>query len=201
MATVWAAAGSGTLEDFLEVYKSGDLAACRRDDGRNLLTEAVGNTGDRARISNFLLDEGADATTVVQPEGYNCLHILLARTPDKNVNMPGVIEKNAADAALLRRLLEHGADINAVAKKRGTPLQRASERIVNLPNEELVVPLYEILFSRPDLDLMKPGAFGKSTYESIWEEAALLPIAYEFAQRYLRNHGLPVPDLGAPPEV
>lgn len=199
MMTIMGAALTGDLSEFKSFYERGMAESWRASNGDTLLTIALGNK-NRIQICNFLLDEGADASVTLPPEGTNCLHILLGRVPDKNIRMPGVPEKNAADLALLHRLLDGGAEINAVDTEVGTPIQYFTEGTMKLPSEEVATPFYDLLFSREDLDLMKIGAFGRSTYWSIWSASFRSTVMLECAQRCLRERGLPVPDLGEPPQ-
>lgn len=177
MAFSISSAVNGTLESFLTQYQPGDVEWVSIT-GSTPLLEALKNSDrqNRSDIANFLLDEGADAT-IQMPSGYNALHVLLGRADYRNPE---------TDLNLLVRLLDSGADINAVDKKSGTPLQCLDELTLNI-GEELVVPFYDVFFSRDDLDLFKKGSFGKSTYDMVREDQEFRPLRFERVEEYLRE--------------
>lgn len=167
----------GTLEQFLAEYDPSQANAVDGN-GRSVLLAALGNTDPAARvaIANRVLDDGADAA-VVSPSGANALHVLLARAKPDN---PG-------ETVLLQRLLDGGADANAVMPKFGTPLQTLMDRF-ELSDEQLA-PFYDVVFSRPDLDLLKVGAYRLSTLDAARKARRLRAGLVERMEAYLRDHG------------
>lgn len=192
MRTISGTAAGGSLEQFVTLYEPGMASSWVSVTGQTLLIRALANSNsrDRSEIVNFLLDEGADAT-VVMSDGYNVLHVLFGKA---SFDGPEFSPENVdLDASLLRRLLDSGADINAVSKKQGTPLQYLCRTTSRLRDEAVANPYYEIMFSREGLDLLKVGD-GKSTYETIWG-AFGGKLMLQYAQHYLRRNGIEVPDL------
>jgi len=177
----------GTLEELRAVYEPGLVRTWRASWGDTLLTTALGRHDKEGRIgiSNFLLDDDADATYVDRRTGSSTLTLLISRAD---------LAAPAEDVALFRRLLDAGADINAVNKKYGTPVQRLSETLLN-KDESLGVPFYDVIFAREDLDLFKIGAFKKSSYRSIELNKDYFPILWTRVQQYVREHGLVVPEV------
>src|SRR5690349_2352237 len=115
MVTAVGAAMQGTAEEFRAAYQPGTANEALDPAGRTLLHVALGNNdpASRVAIAEALLDDGADATTLSGAERYTVLHILFGRlTHDFELEAP-----------LLKRLLDAGADVNAVAADVGTPLQ------------------------------------------------------------------------------
>lgn len=70
---------------------------------------------DRIRIANLLMDEGADASVVANTDHVNVLHVLVS----------GLAEGHdfEAEAVLLERLLDGGADINLQSARFGYPIE------------------------------------------------------------------------------
>ncbi|WP_436770773.1 hypothetical protein [Yinghuangia sp. YIM S09857] len=144
------AAQVGSFAEFLGAYDSSQANAEVR--GRSVLMGALTNVDPDARraIALRLLDDGADATTV--HGGVNALHVLLgsARLDP------------AADASLLRRLIDRGADVNAVADGHGAPLEVLMSQLAY--TDEVLAPLYDVLFAHDGIDLLMIGGFAKSAY-------------------------------------
>jgi hypothetical protein len=141
--------------DFLADYEP-TQANWADEDGLTLLMRALRN-GDpvsRVAIATRLLDDGADAGTATR-EHVNALHVLLSTMKHDFI----------AEAPLLARLLDEGADINADSGGRwGTPLQTLS-RTFKFSDEDLA-PFYDILFARPELDVTTPSSTGRSVTDS-----------------------------------
>jgi hypothetical protein len=186
MPSISFAASSMALEDFLGVYEPGQATSWTSITGQTLLHQALGNGKPAARvaIADRLLDDGADAAAVFGPEQVTTLHVLLSQGTH---DVP-------SEAPLLQRLLDGGADVNAVAGNRwGTPFQTLASRL-KFSDEELA-PFYDVLFARPDLDLLRTGKEGRSSLQS----ARLLAQGREDLVRrmeeYLRRHGQWTDDL------
>ncbi|MFE1316306.1 hypothetical protein [Kitasatospora phosalacinea] len=145
------AAQTGSHDGFLAGYRP-SLANAGAN-GRSVLTGALTNVdpGARLAIATRLLDDGADPRATTDG-GANTLHALLG-----NARLDP-----AAEAPLLRRLLDGGADVNAVAEGYGTPLQLLVSQFAY--TDEALAPFYRVLFARDDLDLLRTGAFARSTY-------------------------------------
>lgn len=180
---------AGNLDDLRRLYQPqwGQTWVNRR--GETLLTQALilNDKSARNELSNFLLDQGADAC-FVNPRGSGTPHFLLDRT---DLRDPG------DDPALLKRLLDSGADLNGVDARLGTPTQLLKRRIMNV-DESLAVPYFDVIFARPDLDLFKIGAFKKSTYQTIEQYQESYPLFWERILEYLADHKITVPEGQAP---
>lgn len=141
--------------EFLEDYEPA-LATWADEDGSTLLMRALRNAdpASRVAIATRLLDDGAEAGAAT--DGHvNALHVLLSATAHDFL----------AEAPLLGRLLDEGADINADTGDRwGRPLQTLS-RTMKFSDESLA-PFYDVLFARPDLDVTTPNSLGRSVTES-----------------------------------
>lgn len=172
MSLIGAAAG-GSVNEFLAEYDASH-ATDRTSTGSTLLLEALGNTDPEARlaIANRLLDDGADASAT-QPSGVNALHILFgARSHDFD-----------REAVLAQRLIDGGANVNGTAAKFGTPLQTLARNFAY--SDDDYAPLYDVLFSQPDLDLTSPQGKRKSALEALQLMAAQRPLLVERAKQYL----------------
>ena len=176
------AAKRHALDVFLEVFEPGQETWVSAS-GLPLLLIALGNNdpANRVAIANYLLDVGADATALALPERYTALHILLGQNE----------HDFEAEAVLLKRLLDGGADVNGVAGRGwGTPLQTLASELRF--SDEMLSPFYDVLFARPDLDLLRVGKSGRSTLQS----ARLLERQDLVArmETYLHDHGLSADD-------
>lgn len=172
-----------SLEVFLSVYEPQQAVSWVSSTGSTLLHLALGNTDPAARvgIAHRLLDDGADAAAVTPSEDVNGLHILFGQTK----------HDVAAEAGVVRRLLDGGADVNHVSPRWGTPLQTLATTL-QLRDEDLG-PIYDILFDRPDLDLLRPGESGLSTLESSRLLADSRADLTRRMEDYLRRTGHDVP--------
>ncbi|WP_110180939.1 ankyrin repeat domain-containing protein [Nocardioides solisilvae] len=131
----------------LAAYRPDDVASVDPGTGWSLLHAVLDNPDVEARltVAHRLLDDGADATATT-PEGLTPAHVLLR----------GHGERDAVrEAGLLQRLLDLGADPNAVARKVGTPLNSLAAES-NL-DEESRMPLYDVLRARLE-ERFPPGA-------------------------------------------
>ena len=66
---------------------------------------------------------------------------------------------------MLNRLLDGGADINKVIRKFGTPLETLAAQLKF--SDDKLAPLYDVLFARDDLDLMRTSLHDRSVYANI----------------------------------
>lgn len=186
ITTVYSAAMVGTLEDVKKRYAPG-MAVRASKTGEPLLMYAMSNSDpvNRAAIANFLLDDGADPRWRDRRDGMTYLHVLFGRLANKPFP--------EGDLALAARLLDGGADVNAVNKTSGTPLQGLTRRAVTY-SETYAGPVYSLLFARDDLDLLKLNTRGNSTYRTAWKSRNSLPQLWEQVQRYVADRNLTVPE-------
>ncbi|MCL2849285.1 MAG: hypothetical protein FWE61_04485 [Micrococcales bacterium] len=175
-----------TLERFMQFYEPG-TANGLTPSGEHLLMIVLTDLDpdNRGSKANYLLDDGADPKWCTQ-SGLCPLHVLLDRIPG-NVPCP------RSDVALLTRLLDGGADINAVDRKYGTPVQVLLDRAIR-STEEHLGPVYEVVFGRPGLDLFRVGAYKKSSYRIAWQRRERLTEFWARIEQYVADHGLVVPD-------
>ena len=131
-------------EDFWSTYDPATTPHEQDRDGGTALVAACDHKDPNVRLAmaNRLLDDGADPTAYTRAERLNTPHLLL--TPS---NSPPA-ENVPAEAALLNRLLDGGADINLRSPRWGTPLQALKD--IKLADEEMV-PYYDVIFERPNL--------------------------------------------------
>lgn len=110
----------GTDDAFMAAYEPSQATAPQRG-GSTLLHIAVANGDLEARIAiaNQLLDDGAEPGAV-SDEGSTVLHVLFA-TPKHDFD---------AEPALVRRLIDGGADINRTNAAYGPPLPVAIDRML-----------------------------------------------------------------------
>ncbi|MEU6077039.1 hypothetical protein [Micromonospora sp. NPDC047074] len=173
-----------SLAGFLEVYDAAQVKAEGKA-GRALL-KAIANPDPAARVGivTVLLDDGADAREALS-DGVNALHVMFGRArlaPE-------------TEASLLRRLIDAGADVNAVAKKFGTPLELLIGRFQY--DDEVLAPYYDVLFSYDDLDLLRLGAFKKCAYDLVVSHQRR-PMLQARMEQHLRNQiggGDPAPPV------
>lgn len=139
MASPLYVAKKGSYEEFCEVF---DPA---KNDVTDMLFAALTN-GDpeaRAKISNDMLDRGADASR--EEYGQNALTILLGRHRDLG----------EGDAALVQRLIDGGADVNFRNRSGDVPIKLAIDMGTDDAQRR---PIYEALFGAEELDLSKPSS-------------------------------------------
>ncbi|WP_248579392.1 hypothetical protein [Nocardioides sp. InS609-2] len=128
-------------------------------------------------ISNRLLDGGAEVTAHA-----NELHVLLS----------GTAHDFDAEPALLRRMIEAGADVNRVVPRLGAPLEALAG--VFKFTDATLAPFYDVFLERPDLDLLHEGAFKKSVYASIKQISAKRADLLARSEAYLTSRGIPIPE-------
>ena len=170
------AAARGSFEEFTAVYDPADKDV--DFSGTSLLGLALGNGDPAARvaIAGRLLDDGAVPTT----HG-NELHVLLGATAHDFDTEP----------ALLKRMLDAGADVNRVIPRFGTPLETLAE--VLKFSDDTLAPFYDVLFERQDLDLLQEGNFNKSVFANIKQVSAKRGDLLARAEAYLAARGIPIP--------
>lgn len=156
--------------DFYAIFdpaRVGELTA----DGRSLVMMALGNKdlASRYEVSNDLLDRGcplggpgADGATV--------LHVLFGQ----------VKHDVAADALLARRLIERGADVNALDDARRLPFL---EVLAMKYTDEDLAPIYDLWFEQPDPDFTTESIHGLSPMKA----AAKLPYRRSILER-MQHH-------------
>ena len=138
MASPLYVAKKGSYEEFCEVF---DPA---KNDVTDMLFAALTN-GDpeaRAKISNDMLDRGADAARV--DTGQNALTLVCSHE-----------ELGAGDAALVQRLIDGGADVNFRNRSGGVPIKLAIDMGTDDAQRR---PIYEALFGTGALDLSEPSS-------------------------------------------
>ena len=122
-----ARSSGGVFTAFLFAVRGGQLAAARAlldggadvnstlTDGTSALTLAVMNA--HYELAAMLLDRGANPNA--DGPGWTALHQLAwTRRPNYGYNLPGPVPTGAIDGLdLARRLVQHGADVNARQKK------------------------------------------------------------------------------------
>jgi len=151
VGSVWSAAERGSLADFLEVYKPGQATTERMPGGSTLLFRAMSNPDPRARvaIANQLLDDGADASIVTASpsDSGTVLHALWSVRRERDI---------PAEAALLARLLDGGADVNYRSPRFGLAIIAMLQKGVISGDDLLTMWRVLATHSRPDLSLSTP---------------------------------------------
>ena len=145
-----------SYDEFMSVYNASDASLIA---DKLLLRSLVNNdTTARIAIASQLLDDGADPAA--EDADLTTLHALLGRG----------LHDFEAEVPLLKRLLDGGADINKVIRKFGTPLETIAEKF-NFSDETLA-PVYDVLFARDDLDLLKTSLHNRSVYANVQKWAS-----------------------------
>lgn len=145
----------------------------------SLLTIALGNSSptDRAGLAHRLLDDGADVTQ------HYPLHVFLASNARDAV----------PDVPLLERLLEHGADVNGRCPRFGeTPLETLATKF-KFSDADLQ-PLYDVLLSRSEIDVLRPGLDGRLVLVNLRNWYALRGSLVEQVEEMLRRRGITPPE-------
>lgn len=131
-------ARNGTHEEFLDVYDPDEHGATEM-----LLAGLINRDPDaRARISNDMLDRGADPTVV--DHGQNTLTLLLSHD-----------DLGEGDAALVQRLVDGGADVDFRESHGDVPIKLAVK--TGAESDEQRRPIYEALFGK-NVDLDEPSS-------------------------------------------
>ena len=133
----------------------------------------------RIALAELFLEWGADPTEVSRQQG-NILHSFATHVKDP-----------AAEAPLLKRLLDMGADPNQHAPHYGWPL----EIFLTKPklNEQLLKPVYDVWFTHPHLDFLTRLPDGESQWDKVWRSSPMNPGLMERIKRYITEH------TGSPP--
>lgn len=167
----------GTCAEFMAAYRP---SSAQGSDGRRLLETALGHVEPDARvvIATRLLDDGADPAGKDE-DGMTTLHVLLGNNDHDFI----------AEAILLKRLLDGAADVNAVQRKFGTPLETLAS-IFKFSEAELT-PFYDEILSRPDLDPLKMSVYRHTVLSNIrrWDR----PVLAGRLEEYLLERGIDVP--------
>lgn len=156
--TVFTLASWADAARILAAYEPSDADRAEPGSGWTLLHIVLDNPDVDARlhVAHQLLDDGADPA-VATPEGLTPAHILLRRHGERDF---------VREAALLRRLFDAGAGVNAVARKGvGTPLNC----LAGMSNYDEVsrAPLYDVLLTHPALDPLTKIGRSKTAWDSI----------------------------------
>ena len=127
----------GTFDEFLTAVKEHPDIDWKEEFSTALTNE---NVESRIQIATWMLDHGANPAEINPDEKINALHVLFSqRTND----IP-------AEAPLLQRIIDGGADINLDNRRWGPPLN------VLLENSELednhLAPYYDVIFSTPGIN-------------------------------------------------
>lgn len=167
------AASLKPFSDFREAYKPTDRDAT--ENGTSLLFRGMKNTliPDRYEIANFLLDQGC-AIGGLGSGGASILHVLFGHAKHE-IDM---------DVILTRRLINAGADINALDAERRLPFLE----VLNMKYvDEDLQPVYDIWFERSDADFTTESSEGVSPLKL----AAKLPYrasVLKQMERYVEAH-------------
>ena len=97
---------------------------------------------DRVASADLLLDHGADPSVVMDDDNINVLHILFFGSYREH--------DFSAEAKVLKRLLDGGADINLRSPRFGLPLQAL---VSMAASDEHLKPFCDVVFARPDIDM------------------------------------------------
>ena len=137
-------AEEASYQDFREWFEGFDAVDWRDRDWRRALAGALRNPSpeDRVAIASLLLDHGSDPSVVIDDDNINVLHVLFF----------GSFREHdfRAEANVLERLLDGGADINLHSPRFGLPLEALSAMAAS---DEHLKPFYEVVFARPDIDM------------------------------------------------
>ena len=141
----------GTWEQFHDQFQEGDERTLHN--GLPLIFAAAANTNpkERYRICNFLLDRNSDVSAL-NKQNQSILHILL-----------GQVEHDIPElASLCKRMIDHGADINALDSRKTVAIKYILH--MKYTDEELS-PLYDVWFSQPYLDVNTRDKWGLTPIE------------------------------------
>lgn len=141
-------------------------------DGLSLIQYAVGNVDAESRyaITNFLLDEGADAT-VIDKRRLTMLHRLCSHI-DHDIQQT---------TDLCQRLINLGVDINQLDDKNRLAIQY----IINFSkfSDKELAPLYDVWFAQGKVDVTTKNDWGVSPLEL----AKKMPFRKELVKRMVNS--------------
>ncbi|WP_162799280.1 hypothetical protein [Nocardioides sp. 616] len=172
-----------SVEDFLACYRPSAAARWVDPRGETLLHHALCNSerATRLRIAELLLSDGADAAAL-SAGGYSTAHLLVAR----------VRPEHAGDEApLLAALFDRGCDVNHAHPREGVALEALAARF-QFSDQDLA-PYYAVFLARPDLDLLTPTTYGRSTLETIRRWRIKRAHLVELLEERLHIHGPGLP--------
>lgn len=127
----------GTLTDFLHAIQERPDIDWKEEFSTALTNE---NVESRIQIATWMLDHGANPAEINPDEKINALHVLFSqRTND----IP-------AEAPLLQRIIDGGADINLNTRRWGPPLNVLLDNHTLKDNQ--LAPYYDVIFSTPGIN-------------------------------------------------
>ena len=133
-----------SYQDFEEWFEGFGAIDWQDRRWRRALAGALRNPSpeDRVAIASLLLDHGSDPSVVIDDDNINVLHVLFSGS---------FREHNfRAEAKVLKRLLDGGADINLRSPRFGLPLEALDSVAAS---DEHLKPFYDVVFARPDIDM------------------------------------------------
>ncbi|MCT1438912.1 hypothetical protein [Brachybacterium paraconglomeratum] len=133
-----------SYQDFEEWFEGFGAIDWQDRRWRRALAGALRNPSpeDRVAIASLLLDHGSDPSVVIDDDNINVLHVLFSGS---------FREHNfRAEAKVLKRLLDGGADINLRSPRFGLPLEALDSMAAS---DEHLKPFYDVVFARPDIDM------------------------------------------------
>ena len=180
MRNLWWVAQTGSVEEFLELYRPEMATSWDRTFGALLdCVLARVDAASRVQLGARLLNDGADASALAD-DGGTTAHTLLSHHDHDPV----------VEAPLLERLFDGGADVNKVVRVKalGTPLNALKKQYKF--SDEFFAPFYDVFFSRGDLDLQGEMMNGHSGMNILRKSAELRPELLRRAEEYLRARGV-----------
>lgn len=183
MTAPWFIAERRSYETMLETYDREAYVSDNRRTSGGVMRSAVrnGSIPDRIAISHFLLNEGLDPLMIGGGDHINVLHSSFGHGSDRDF---------AAEAPLLKRLLDLGADMTLRSPRFGTPW----EMLVRVPRRGGdATPFYDAIFDRPDLDLDQPleTKYGTTVRDFLYRLPHGLAPLTERARAYDQAHPTP----------
>ncbi|GAA4284749.1 hypothetical protein GCM10022261_22800 [Brevibacterium daeguense] len=176
MASVLYASRNGTYDEFVEQY---DASSADRE---KLLVSALTHPEPvhRVAIATRLLDDGADIVEAERRHGAVLLSLL-----------PALRHDSALEGPLVQRLVDGGADVNALERRGDRPINYVIR--MSLPDEERG-PFYRALFGSGRLDLAVPAdprqPDGPTLIEHLLAnpETQKLPVLRDHLVRWAADH-------------